>query len=438
MKKWLALTLYNLLLLIFTCVDFTKWLIAIVKAKLSRTDDNKVKRDLAWGQKFGLFSHGVPQKQSGETRYLVHCASMGEVISAMPLLQQMLEKRQDLSIVVTTNTLTGKQQTLSMIKQADLSNRMHHTYLPIDLPWLAKGLLKKVQADKLVIMEVELWPNLILTAKSLNKPIAIINGRMTDSSCKGYQKFSWLAQPMLSALDQVFVRNTMDFDNYKSLGVEAPILTLSGNVKFDIPMPSQDLDAQWRSRLNINDRFVIVAGSTHDTEETALLQSYKNLIAEHNDLLLIIAPRHPHRFSEVSDLVAQSGLTYINASSQPQANADTQVVVLDLMGILSQVYAVADVVFVGGSIAKRGGHNPIEASAFAKPVLMGEHIYNNPEIINTLAQGGGLIKVPDQSGLQQELAKLLNNSELRHSVGKKGLATINQNSGVIARLVEQL
>merc|ERR1711991_1154730 len=135
----------------------------------------------------------------------------------MPLLQQMLEKRQDLSIVVTTNTLTGKQQTLSMIKQADLSGRTHHTYLPIDLPWLAKGLLKKVQADKLVIMEVELWPNLILTAKSLNKPIAIINGRMTDSSCKGYQKFSWLAQPMLSALDQVFVRNTMDFDNYKAL-----------------------------------------------------------------------------------------------------------------------------------------------------------------------------------------------------------------------------
>lgn len=438
MKKWLGLTFYNSLLVIFASVDLAKWLIAVSKTKLLKTDNNKVKRDVNWGQKFGLQHHGVPPKKQSGKRYLVHCASMGEVISAMPLLTQMLKKHSELSIVVTTNTLTGKQQTLKMIEQSGLSNRMFHTYLPIDLPWLVKGLLKKVQADKLIIMEVELWPNLILSAKSLDLPVAIINGRLTDSSLRGYQRFSWIAQPMLSALDQVFVRNTKDRENYAALGIKEPTLELAGNIKFDIALPAVELAHFWREKLNIQDRLVIVAGSTHDTEETSLLQCYQELVKTHKNLLLIIAPRHPHRFSVVSELVEQSGLTFINSSKDIKANAQTQIVVLDQMGVLSDVYSAADVVFIGGSIAKKGGHNPIEASAFAKPVLMGEHIYNNPEIINTIAEGGGLLKVQDQQQLQRELSNLLDDVSLRQQVGEKGLATIKQNAGVIARLTEQL
>lgn len=438
MKTWFGFAFYNLLLIIFVLVDLTKWLIAVTKAKLTKVDSNKIKRDWAWGQKFGLLKPAIPAKLQKQTRYLVHCASMGEVISAMPLLTKMLNAQENLSIVVTTNTLTGKKQAIKMIEQSGLTNRMFHCYLPVDLPWLMKGLLKKVKADKLIIMEVELWPNLILTAKALNKPVAIINGRMTDSSCKGYQKFSWLAQPMLKALDQVFVRNSKDFENYEKLGVQQPILELAGNIKFDISLPSENLAQSWRSKLNIDDRLVIVAGSTHDTEETALIESYKALAAEHTNLLLVIAPRHPHRFEEVTELVAQSGLEYVNTSKEQQASTTTQVIVLDQMGVLSDVYSVADVVFIGGSIAKKGGHNPIEASAFAKPVIMGQHIYNNPEIINTIADGGGLVKVTDSTELQNQLAKLLQNKQLRQEVGQKGLATIKQNSGVMTRLAEQL
>ncbi len=438
MKTWLALAFYNLLLIIFTLVDLSKWLVAIVKAKLTKVDNNKIKRDWAWGQKFGLLKPSIPAKEPEHTRYLVHCASMGEVISAMPLLTKMLTERSDLSIVVTTNTLTGKEQAIKMIEQAKLSDRMYHCYLPVDLPWLAKRLLKQVKADKLIIMEVELWPNLILAAKALNKPVAIINGRMTDSSCRGYQKFTWLAQPMLNALDQVFVRNTKDFANYIKLGIQEPILQLAGNIKFDISLPSSGLAGSWRNKLNIDDRLIVVAGSTHDTEENALIDSYNKLAAEHPNLLLLIAPRHPHRFAEVSDLVAQSGLKYVNTSKEQQASAQTQVIVLDQMGVLSEIYSVADVVFIGGSIAKKGGHNPIEASAFAKPVLMGQHIYNNPEIIDTIADGGGLIKVSNSSELQQQLSRLLSNAQLRQEVGNQGLATIKQNSGVLSLLAEKL
>ena len=438
MKTWFGFAFYNLLLIIFTLVDLTKWLIAVTKAKLTKVDSNKIKRDWAWGQKFGLLKPAIPAKSQQQTRYLVHCASMGEVISAMPLLTKMLNAQENLSVVVTTNTLTGKEQAIKMIEQSGLTNRMFHCYLPVDLPWLMKGLLRKVKADKLIIMEVELWPNLILAAKALNKPVAIINGRMTDSSCKGYQKFSWLAQPMLKALDQVFVRNSKDFENYEKLGVQQPILELAGNIKFDISLPSENLAQSWRSKLNIDDRLVIVAGSTHDTEETALIESYKALAAEHTNLLLVIAPRHPHRFEEVTELVAQSGLEYVNTSKKQQASTTTQVIVLDQMGVLSDVYSVADVVFIGGSIAKKGGHNPIEASAFAKPVIMGQNIYNNPEIINTIADGGGLVKVTDSTELQNQLAKLLQNKQLRQEVGEKGLATIKQNSGVMTHLAEKL
>lgn len=438
MKLWLGLALYNLLLLIFACVDLAKWLIAMLKNTVSKADSNKVKRDWQWGQKFGLLSHKVPVKVQQQRRYLVHCASMGEVISAMPLLRQMVQQHNDLSIVITTNTLTGKTQTIKMIEQYGLSERLSHTYLPIDLPWLVKGLLKKLQIDKLIIMEVELWPNLILAAKSLNKPVAIINGRMTDSSYRGYQRFNWLAQPMFKALNQVFVRNNKDFENYAKLGLTEPTLILAGNIKFDIALPSDDIGDIWRTKLHIQNRLVIVAGSTHDTEETSLLDCYQQLTKQHPKLLMIIAPRHPHRFSEVNELVAQSGLTYINSSTGQQASDSTNIIVLDQMGVLSDVYAAADLVFIGGSIAKKGGHNPIEASAFAKPVIMGQHIYNNPEIINTIADGGGLLKVSDSSELQQALTELVEKQELREQIGQKGLTTIKQNSGVMTRLTEQL
>jgi len=398
----------------------------------------KRKRDWLWGQKYGLLKPTVKPKSDNTKRYLIHCASMGEVISAMPLLAKMLAQNEGLNFVLTTNTLTGKEQALKLIEQQGLHERIFHTYLPVDLPWLMRGLIKRAEIDKVIIMEVELWPNLILSSHALNKPVVIINGRMTDSSYRGYKKFSWLAQPMFAALEHVFVRNTKDFDNYTKLGVTEPKLELLGNVKFDISLPAMETAQKWQKKLNIHSRPVIVAGSTHDTEEAALLTCFQELKAALPDLLLIIAPRHPHRFSEVTELVAKEEVNYIQTSLNQVAEANTDVIVLDQMGVLSEVYSVADVVFIGGSIAKRGGHNPIEASAFAKPVLMGEYIYNNPEIIDTLSEEGGLIKVSNQTELLSQLKDLLANPEYRKKVGQQGLATVQKHSGVIAKLTTRL
>lgn len=438
MKRWLALAVYNLLLCLFTLIDFSKWVIALTKTKLSLQDTHQLKRDWQWGQKFGLQSFDLKAKHPEQKRYLLHCASMGEVISAMPLVNTLLLEQPNLTFVITTNTLTGKQQTLKLIEQLQLEEKVQHCYLPIDLPWLSKKLLRKSQADKLIIMEVELWPNLILTAQQLAIPSVVINGRMTDSSCRGYQKFSVLAQPMLQALTEINVRNQGDYDNYQQLGVAEEKLTLVGNVKFDIELPNTDDQVFWQQRFNLQEKRIIVAGSTHEGEESALIECYQQIETLVPNLVLIFAPRHPHRFQLVTELVAKSGLKYQTSSTGDTISADTQVIILDQMGVLNKVYSVADAVFVGGSIAKRGGHNPIEASAYAKPVIMGQYVYNNPEIINTLAEQGGLIKVVDKQQLQTQLQQLLQQPELAQRIGQKGLATIKTNSGAIARLVAKL
>lgn len=438
MKRFLAYAFYNSLLTIFSLVDMSKWLYSLITSGLKLQSKDKRKRDWSWGQKFGLLPLNLPKKQQDKQRYLLHCASMGEVVAASQLILKLLQQRSELELVITTNTLTGKEQALSFINKNHLAQRVFHAYLPVDLPWLAKRLLKKGQVDKLIILEVELWPNLISQAKRLGLGTAVVNARMTDSSLKGYTKFSWLSQPMFQSLDQVFVRNQKDFDNYQTLMVTEPVLNFAGNIKFDIPLPTEDEAANFRQQLNINQRPVIVAGSTHEGEEQALLDACAQLRTTQPELLLLIAPRHPHRFPVVADLLNQQTIPFCQMSKNESANDKTQVILADQMGVLSQLYALADLVFIGGSLAKRGGHNPIEAAIFQKPIIMGPHIYNNPEIIDTLADNGGLVKVQNADELTEQTINIMNDEQMQMDFGEKNLATIKANSGVIAKLVEQL
>ena len=438
MKTALAYSFYNTLLLLFFFIDVGKWLYALLVSALKLQNKDKQKRDWHWGQKFGFLSLGLANKQPNKKRYLLHCASMGEVVAASQLVLELLKHHSDLELVITTNTLTGKQQALNFINKHQLSERVFHTYLPIDLPWLAKRILKKGQINKLIILEVELWPNLINQAQTLGINSAVVNARMTDSSLKGYSKFSWLSRPMFKSLNQVFVRNEKDFENYQQLNITAPVLSFAGNIKFDIPLPSTNVAESFAQQLNINDRPLIVAGSTHEGEEQALLDSYIKLKHTLPNLLLLIAPRHPHRFPVVAELLTQQGFNFCKMSANESAVADTQIILADQMGVLSRLYALADLVFIGGSLAKRGGHNPIEAAIFKKPVIMGPHIYNNPEIIDTLANNGGLVKVKNASELTDQMTKIMSDRHLQLDYGNKNLSTIQASSGVIAKLVQQL
>lgn len=438
-KQLLALCFYNLLLVLFTVVDFSKWVIHLVLIGFYNVTNRKPriesKYEFGWAQKYLLSPFNLPTKPTDKT-VLVHCASMGEVVAAMPVIKQLAETEPQSTFVITTNTLTGKQQLLKSIPK-ELTNRICHNYLPIDLPWLMANLLRTVNPCLVLIMEVELWPNLVRQCHKKSIPLAVINARLTDKTRRGYQKLSWLSQPMIQSLSMVFCRNQTDYNNYLALNYDQSKLTLLGNVKFDIPLPQQN-KVQNKLELGLDNRTVLIAGSTHQGEEDALVNTYNKLKPKFTDLLLIIVPRHPHRFEPVFDYLTEQQLNIARMSTNQKPTIKTDVLYCDMMGKLSSLYGAADIAFVGGSLVKKGGHNPIEASAFSIPVLMGQHIYNNPEICQTLADDGGLVICNDQQTLDQTIETWLSSPEQRDEVGQKGVNTILSNQGVIQRLVEKL
>lgn len=446
-KRQLTLLLYNFLLIIFTLVDVTKWIAALVKQILfyilRKPLNGTEKRDWCWGQKYGLVSKGLPLSQlvPESKTVMFHCASVGEVVAVIPLIKDLLLSAEHTSLqlqfVVTTNTKTGKEQLLRLLDE-ELKNKVIHSYLPIDLPWLMSSLLKQVKPDMLVIMEVELWPNLINQCYKKHIPVSIVNARLTDKTTKGYQKFISLAQPMIKQLHRVYARNQMDFDNYLTMGINPEKLSLFGNIKFDIGQANMQLAQELRQSLNLQSRRVIIAGSTHETEESLIIEAYQQFKTQYLDLILIICPRHPERFIPVFEYLTSQQVNVVKMSETDSAEATTDVLLGDQMGQLSKLYGVCDIAFVGGSFAKRGGHNPIEPAAFAKPIIMGPHVYNNPEICHTLADDGGLTIANNHFEFVSQLNTWLSDQELSENTGKKALATLQQNSGVIKQISAEL
>jgi 3-deoxy-D-manno-octulosonic-acid transferase len=417
------------------------------------------KRDWYWGQKYGLVSKGLSSSQLAlkskalECKTVMfHCASVGEVVAAIPLIKKLLTSNDvdnssgsELSFVVTTNTKTGKEQLLRLLDE-EIKVKVSHTYLPIDLPWLMSSLLKQVKPDMLVIMEVELWPNLInqcYTYKNkqghkIQLPVCIVNARLTDKTRRGYQKLTSLSEPMIQQLHQVYARNQTDFDNYLVMGINPDKLSLLGNIKFDIEPADMSAAQELRDALNLTKRKVIIAGSSHEGEESLLVEAYQQFKTQYPDLILIICPRHPERFIPVFEYLTSQQLNVVKMSESESAETTTDVLLGDQMGQLSKLYGVCDIAFVGGSFAKRGGHNPIEAAAFAKPIIMGPHVYNNPEICHTLADDGGLTIANNHFEFVSQLNTWLSDQELSENTGKKALATLQQNSGVIKQISAEL
>jgi len=459
-KRILSLCFYNFLLILFSFVDFTKWLIALIKQSSTfvlrkpftiRSPGNE-KRDWSWGQKFGLVAKdlSVNQLSSDNKTIMIHCASVGEVVAAMPLIKRLISSSKHseqtnssaLNVIVTTNTKTGKEQLLRILNNLPddsmVKNSVHHCYLPIDLPWLMSSLIKKINPELLIIMEVELWPNLINQCHKKQIPVVIVNARLTDKTKRGYQKFNALTQPMIQQLHKVYARNQMDFDNYLAMGIKPEKLTLLGNIKFDIEPADMRAAQELRDALNLTKRKVIIAGSSHEGEESLLVEAYQQFKTQYPDLILLICPRHPERFTAVFEYLTSQQLNVVKMSERAAAENSTDVLLGDQMGQLSKLYGVCDIAFVGGSFAKRGGHNPIEAAAFAKPIIMGPHVYNNPEICNTLANDGGLVIANTHFEFITQMNLWLSDSELTRNTGKKALATLHNNAGIINTLSTEL
>lgn len=365
---------------------------------------------------------------------MLHSVSVGETLAAIPLVRALRHRYPSLPITVTTMTPTGSERV-----QSAFGKGVHHVYLPYDLAGSVNRFLDEVNPKLVIIMETELWPNLISALHRRQIPLVIANARLSARSAKGYQKLGKFIRTILQRITLIAAQNQEDGERFLSLGLKRNQLAVTGSLKFDISVTPElaakaiALRSQWASR-----RQVWIATSTHEGEETLLLEAHKELLKAHPNLLLILVPRHPERFPVACELTRKAGLSFIQRSSGEVPSSTTQVVIGDTMGELMLLYGIADLAFVGGSLVDRGGHNPLEAAAHAIPVLMGPHTVNFKDICAKLAQDDGLITVTDTASLVKEISTLLTDEDYRLYYGRHAVEVLHQNQGALQRLLHLL
>ncbi|AIR84435.1 MULTISPECIES: lipid IV(A) 3-deoxy-D-manno-octulosonic acid transferase [Erwiniaceae] len=382
-----------------------------------------------WAERYGYCAgkvepHGI----------VLHSVSVGETLAAVPLVRALRHRYPTLPITVTTMTPTGSERA-----QSAFGKDVHHVYLPYDLPGSINRFLDTVDPRLVIIMETELWPNIIRILHQRQIPLVIANARLSERSAKGYKKLGGFMRDLLQRITLIAAQNNEDAERFLSLGLKRTHLAVTGSLKFDISVTPElaaravTLRRQWASR-----RPVWIATSTHEGEETIILDAHRRLLQQFPDLLLILVPRHPERFKDACELTQKRGFSFTLRSSGEIPSGATQVVIGDTMGELMLLYGIADIAFVGGSLVERGGHNPLEPAAHAIPVLMGPHIWNFKDICAKLQQAEGLITVTDVVSLEKQVANLLQDDDYRRYYGRHAVEVLHQNQGALQRLLQLL
>jgi 3-deoxy-D-manno-octulosonic-acid transferase len=361
-----------------------------------------------------------------------HAVSVGEVEAAFPLIQSFLARFPSSEVLVTCMTPTGSARI-----RAVLGDSVHHVYLPYDLPAGAARFLDHFQPKIGVVMETEIWPNLYRQCRQRGIPLAIVNGRLSEKSARGYRWAARLTAESLSAVSLIAAQTAADAERYIGLGADPKKVEVAGNVKFDVEFSdalrqqAKALRAEW-----FGARPVWIAGSTHSGEEEQILEALAELRRTIPDVLLVLAPRHPHRLNDVLGLCAGAGLSVRRRSESRPCERTTGVFLIDSLGELRLFYGAADVAFVGGSLIPRGGHNVLEPAAAGCPVLFGPHTFNFAEIAEQLKQSGGGIEIEDAEQLASWVGRLLTDPGRRHQIGAKGQAFVHANRGAVARVTD--
>ncbi len=383
-----------------------------------------------WLERFGIFK--APRETGG---IWFHTVSVGEFIAAVPLIEQVMVAHPEKSVVITTTTPTGSDQVKKHFADV-LDKGVTHVYLPYDLPIFLKGFLKRLKPTLLVILETELWPNLIHSCHQHGTKVMVANARLSEKSAKGYAKFSSLSGQMLRKIDCLAVQNETDGRRFIKVGMPQENMQVTGSIKFDLTITDElrEQGQNWRALWSAQRKVVLVA-STHEGEDEIALEAFQQVLKTNATALLIVVPRHPERFDSVALQVKKQGLTLARRSSLETLNGKTQVLLVDTMGELMQFLAASDVCVMGGSFVENGGHNPLEPAALSIPTLMGPSQFNFALICEQLEQAGGLLTVqPDQ--LAEELQVWLTDNELRKEKGEQALAVVNANRGAKQKVFE--
>ncbi len=367
-----------------------------------------------------------------------HTVSAGESIAAAPVVRAIAERFPDTPVLVTTMTPTGSAQVIER-----LSDVADHCYAPYDFTFAVDRFYRRVEPRALILMETELWPNLIAWARSRGIPVLLINARLSERSAHGYAKLAGLARGMLEALSFIACQSEDHVRRFVSLGAAAETTAALGSVKYDVALP-EDFAAgceDLRARLGVGERLVWIAASTHPGEDEPVLEAFAILRRELPDLCLILVPRHPHRADDVEAMAVARGFSVVRQSacvSQDERAGTPDIVLGDVMGTLLELYGIAHAAFVGGSLVPVGGHNPLEPALCHLPIASGPEQFNFTEVMKELESRGGLVTVADVSALAEVTAAWLTDADLRAAVGAKAHAALADNRGATARVVALL
>lgn len=387
-------------------------------------------------QRMGIYPSVQLETLRGRDVFWVHAVSVGETRAAIPLIKALKKAWPDCALVLSNTTQTGHAIGCD-VDDVDLC-----LYFPFDHSWVIKRVLRQIAPSLIVIVETELWPNFIRHARRSGIPVAMVNGRISDRSFPRYRLFQWFVRPLLQLVSAFCMQSEADADKVRALGAAGRRMEVTGNLKFDMQMavPGGEQVETMKKRFGLPAETAIwVAGSTHAGEEELVVETYRNLIEEGQRVFLVLAPRHLERCSAVAEMIASRDM-----SSTMRSDLETgrvtfkagEILLVDTMGELLNFYALADMVFVGGSLVPVGGHNVLEAALVKKPVLFGPYMGNFKEISALLLDAGGGLRVRDRHELFGMTRQLLQNPQMRSSMGQKGHALIREHSGATEKTLE--
>jgi 3-deoxy-D-manno-octulosonic-acid transferase len=375
--------------------------------------------------------------QGGRPLIWVHAVSVGEVLAVSRLVGELDAALPGYFVAISTTTRTGQE----LAQERFGAGRVF--YCPLDLPWAVRAFLRALKPRMLVLAETEFWPNLLSGCYRRRIPVAVVNARVSDRSWPRYRRLRWLWRPLLEPLSRVLAQSAVDAERLRAIGCRAERVTVAGNLKFDVRAAEESEATRLLRALAPGLRFV-VAGSTLDGEEAALLEAWPRLLEADPALALVLAPRHPERFGAVASLLESSGASWIRRSEWKTQPAETlqplcggQVVLLDTIGELASVYSLATVALVGGSLVAAGGHNALEPAQFGVPIAMGPH-YANFRAITEDLRAHHAIRIAARDELAAALIELLRDPTAAAAMGARAREVFEAQAGATERCVRAL
>ena len=361
-----------------------------------------------------------------------HCASVGEVLAAEPLLQRLQADYPDKQLVVTTMTATGALQVRQRLPEA------RHYLLPLDLPWNTDRFIHTLKPRLALILETEIWPNLLHSCKKMQVPVMIANGRLSPKAFKAYRKIRPLMAEALSKVDLIAAKAQEDADRYIQLGCDPDKVRVTGSIKYDLQLPEGIQEQAEALRQGWQQRPVWIAASTHEGEDELLLEAHRQVLQDYPDALLLLVPRHPQRFEAVGECIQQAGFAFSRRSQQQAVDRHTRVYLCDTLGEMLLLYAAADLAFVAGSLVPIGGHNLLEPAAVHTPIITGPYLDNFAEVADLLRTAGGMKEIQTASELPALIAQLLKDSASCHQMTQAALQVVEANKGALEQQLQQL